>query len=75
MHYVIAVVEYTRQCGPLRLAKERVEFIKAEIADYERKRQERENEVRIVKANKILISIFNIGSIQLDTIKSNRPFN
>lgn len=41
------MVEYTRQCGPLRQAKEKVEIIKAEIADYERKRQERENEVKL----------------------------
>ena len=45
VHYVIAVIEYTRQCGPLRGAKEKVEIIKAEITDYERKKQERENEV------------------------------
>ncbi len=45
VHFVIAVVEFTRMCGPLRLAKERVEHFKKDIADYELKKQERDNEV------------------------------
>jgi hypothetical protein len=45
VHYAIAVVEFTRQCGPLRQSKERVENLKKEIADYEHKKQERDNEV------------------------------
>lgn len=48
VHYAIAVVEYTRQCGPLRQAREKVEHIKNEIVEYERKKQERDDEVSVI---------------------------
>lgn len=45
VHYTIAILEYCKLCAPLKAAKERVEAIKAEMAENERKRLERENEV------------------------------
>lgn len=45
VHYVTAILEYSRSCGPLRVAREKVEMIKQEQADYERKKLEKENEV------------------------------
>ena len=45
VHYIIAIIEFSRQCGPLRSAKEKVEMLRSEITDYERRKQEREHEV------------------------------
>ncbi|CAF0814844.1 unnamed protein product, partial [Brachionus calyciflorus] len=44
VNYVIALLEYSRLCVPLRAAKERVEIIKHEKAEFERRKMERENE-------------------------------
>ena len=47
VHYVIAVLEYSRLCTPLNLAKEKVELIKQEQLDFERKKLEKENEASV----------------------------
>ncbi len=45
VHYIIAILEYSRWCPPLRHAKEKVEHYKREYAEFERQRIEKENEV------------------------------
>jgi len=45
VHYVIAILEYSKMCGPLRLAKDRVEQLKREQAEYEKRMSEKEAEV------------------------------
>ena len=47
VHYVIGILEYSRLCAPLRVAKQKVEAIKQEQIDFEKKKMEKENEVRI----------------------------
>lgn len=47
VHYAIAILEYSRLCGPLRMAKEKVDAIKKEISENERRKQEIEKEVII----------------------------
>lgn len=46
VHYAIALVEYTKICQPLRLAKEKVDTLKQELDEAEQKQLERETEVR-----------------------------
>ena len=46
VHYVIALIEYTKLCQPLRLAKQKVEKLKHDLLDAEQKQLEKENEVR-----------------------------
>ncbi len=48
VHYIIAILEYSRWCIPLRAAKEKVEHYKREYAEFERQRIEKENEVNIL---------------------------
>ena len=45
VHYTIAIVEYTRLCGPLKSALERVHELEREIEENERLRQQQEEEV------------------------------
>lgn len=47
VHYAIAILEYSRLCGPLRTAKEKVESIRREISENERRKQETESEVKL----------------------------
>lgn len=47
VNYVIAILEYTRLCIPLKAAKDKVEAIKHEQSEFERRKMERENEVNI----------------------------
>ena len=56
VHYVIAILEYSRLCTPLNLAKEKVETIKQEQLDFERKKLEKENEASL--ENFLKISFF-----------------
>ena len=43
--YTIAIVEYTRLCGPLKQSLERKHELEREIEENERLQRERENEV------------------------------
>lgn len=45
VHYCIAILEYSKLCGPLRSAKEQVELIRKEMAENERRKQELDKEV------------------------------
>jgi dynein heavy chain len=45
VHYAIALIEYTKLCQPLRLAKQKVDKLKQELLDAEQKQLEKENEV------------------------------
>ena len=45
VHYVIALLEYTKMCKPLKEAKEKMESIKFEQVEFERKKQEYDAEV------------------------------
>ncbi len=45
VHYVIALIEYTKLCQPLRLAKQKVDKLKQDLLEAERKQLEKENEV------------------------------
>ena len=45
VHYVIAVLEYTKLCVPMKAAKEKMNSIKFEQVEYERQKQETETEV------------------------------
>jgi dynein heavy chain, axonemal len=45
VHYVIAILEYSKLCGPLKDAKSKVEKLKNEQAEYEKGLQEKEIEV------------------------------
>lgn len=47
VHYAIAILEYSRLCGPLRAAKEKVESIRREMSENERRKQETESEVML----------------------------
>ncbi|CAF3476774.1 unnamed protein product [Rotaria socialis] len=49
VHYVIAVIEYTKLCQPLRLAKQKVEKIKQDLLEAEQKQLEKENEIQRLK--------------------------
>ena len=49
VHYAIALVEYTKICQPLRLAKEKVDMLKQELLEAEQKQLERETEVRCIR--------------------------
>lgn len=51
VHYAIAILEYSRLCGPLRAAKERLDAIRREMAENERRKQEMENEVNFFLFN------------------------
>ncbi len=45
VHYVIALIEYTKLCQPLRLGKQKVDKIKQDLLEAEQKQLEKENEV------------------------------
>ena len=45
VNYTIAIVEYTRLCGPLKQAIERMHELEREIEENERLQREKENEV------------------------------
>ena len=45
VHYVIALIEYTKLCQPLHLAKQRVARLKSDISEAEQKQLEKETEV------------------------------
>jgi dynein heavy chain len=45
VHYAIALIEYTKLCQPLRLAKHKVDKLKQELLEAEQKQLEKENEV------------------------------
>ena len=45
VHFAIAVLEYSKLCIPLKQAKERVESLRQEQIDYEKRKQEHEAEV------------------------------
>ena len=45
VHYVIAVLEYTKLCVPMKAAKEKMNNIKFEQVEFERQKQETEAEV------------------------------
>ena len=45
MQYTIAIVEYTRLCGPLKAAIERVNELTREIEENERIQREKETQV------------------------------
>ena len=46
VQYTIAIVEYTRRCGPLKAALERLHELQREIEENERLQREKELEVR-----------------------------
>ena len=48
VHFAIAVLEYSKLCIPLKAAKEKVESIRQEQVDYERKKREHEQEVHLL---------------------------
>ena len=45
VRYVMALIDYTKLCQPLRVAKQKVEKLKQDITDAEQKQLEKENEV------------------------------
>ncbi len=45
VHFSIAILEYSKLCIPLRAGKERVDALRQEQADYERKKREHEQEI------------------------------
>jgi hypothetical protein len=45
VHYTIALLEYSKVCIPYKAAKEKIEVIKEQQLEYERKRQELDIEV------------------------------
>ena len=45
VHFAIAVLEYSKLCIPLKAAKEKVEALRQEKIDYDRKKREHEQEV------------------------------
>ncbi len=45
VHYVIALIEYTKLCQPLRAAKHKVDKLKQDLLEAEQKQLEKENEV------------------------------
>lgn len=45
VEYTIAIVEYTRLCGPLKAALERSQELQREIAENERLQKEKDNQV------------------------------
>ena len=47
VHYTIAIVEYTRLCGPLKAALERLHELEREIEENERLQKQQEEEVSI----------------------------
>ncbi|GFN75495.1 dynein beta chain, ciliary [Plakobranchus ocellatus] len=47
VHYTIAIVEYTRLCGPLRAALERLHELEREIEENERLQKQQEEEARL----------------------------
>ena len=49
VNYTIAIVEYTRRCGPLKTALERMHELEREIEENERLQKEKEKEVEIKK--------------------------
>jgi dynein heavy chain len=49
VHYVIALIEYSKLCQPLRTAKHKVEKLKQDLLEAEQKQLEKENEVCLFK--------------------------
>ena len=45
VEYCVAIVEYTRLCGPLKAAQERMQELQREIEENERLQREKENQV------------------------------
>lgn len=45
VHYSIAIIEYSKLCVPLKTANAKVELIKQQQAEYEKKKQELDIEV------------------------------
>lgn len=48
VHFAIAILEYSKLCIPLKAAKEKVESIRQEQIDYDRKKREQEQEVNFI---------------------------
>lgn len=48
VHFAIAILEYSKLCIPLKAAKEKVESIRQEQIDYDRKKREQEQEVKFI---------------------------
>ena len=46
VNYTIAIVEYTRRCGPLKAALEKMHELEREIEENDRLQKEKEKEVR-----------------------------
>lgn len=46
VHYAIALIEYTKLCQPLHLAKQKVEKLHHDILEAEHKQMEKESEVK-----------------------------
>ena len=49
VQYTIAIVEYTRRCGPLKAAMERMHELEREIEENERMQKQAEAEVKQLK--------------------------
>ena len=47
VQYTIAIVEYTRRCGPLKASLERMNELQREIEENDRLQKEKEQEVMI----------------------------
>ena len=47
VNYTIAIVEYTRRCGPLKAALEKMHELQREIEENERLQKEKEKEVKL----------------------------
>lgn len=45
VHFAIAILEYSKLCIPLKAAKEKVESLRQEQIDYERRKKEQEQEI------------------------------
>ena len=45
VHYSIAILEYSKLCTPLKVGKERVEALKQDQIDYDRKKRHHEKEI------------------------------
>lgn len=48
VHYAIVLLEYSKLCIPYKTARDKVELIKVQQAEYERKKQELDIEVSVI---------------------------
>lgn len=64
VHYTIAVVEYSRLCGPLRQALERMRELEREIEESEKLQKQQEQEVSHIATKLLAVFLYFMGKLK-----------